>query len=1108
MDPTYLGALEATLNQTLAPDSAQIKQATQRLSKELLPNAHALPALVQLVSSASQDHTRHLAAVEARKLVFSAWEKTDPATKTQVREQVLSATFTQPQARVRHAAARVVAAIGDLDLDTGAWPELLPNLVKALQDASQDTRETAAYALYALVETNLPSLGSHVDDFIQLFGQLVADPSLRLVRVNAVQSMDCVAQLVEEDSAGISAARATAFKNTIPGMVAVLREVVGADDEEQARLVFNTFNSLAYVDFKLVGDNLFALVELMAEIAENTHLEEEYRVFGLQFLISCILVKKSKILAHKLGPRMTAAALRIALEDTEDPEEDDDDENENEESLPSSLALRLIASLASELPPLQVIQPLLEQLPTQLSLSAAPERRAVLLAVGVASLGAPDYYLTQISKLIPALAAGLRDGELIVRVAALRALSQLTSELQDAVADHHEQLLPLIIAIVDSSTTPRAYKYACFALDGLIEFMSHEAIAAYVGPLTTKLFDMLAHAQTAALRLAIVLAIGLTAYAGGKSFTPHFAGAIERLEPFASAATGPEATEDDIELRALTFENISTMARAVGLEAFLAYAKPLVEAAYALLESEHLRIRELGFAFISNMAKVYGAEFAGFLDQIVPQIIKCLGQEEFSFNANPGDDEEEELDDDNLDSKFNVLTGITIEKEIASVALAELALGTGSAFAPYVELLVLTLIEQIENSYGMREASMNALWKIACSMFEASHGKDFKAPKGVPHQAYVDTQILQLIVKVREITLEILKEEFDLTMVACILDNITEALQIMGPVAVLSLASETSLLETLCVDLMKILKNEHTCQMEDADETEDPEEEDDTSETEALLFESTLEVLIYLANTLQGDFVKVFASFKDVVLANVRSKSKNKRVSAIGALAEISSGIETANPYTEELLQVFIDRVVNDKLLEVRGNAAYGVGIVVEHAASDLSLAYPNILQLLFDLLNRADKEASIDDEETKDVVNRSYANACGCVARMTLKHETAVPLEHILSPLLAHLPLEAAFEENVPILTLLIKLYESGNALIAAHTEKVVNVLAQIFQKEAERLKLAGEATLGRESLLENMKQFKTPALRESTVQLLRFLEQKQPGVVSGHAILKAAMA
>lgn len=99
----------------------------------------------------------------------------------------------------------------------------------------------------------------------------------------------------------------------------------------------------------------------------------------------------------------------------------------------------------------------------------------------------------------------MKDPELIVKVAALRTLTQLTSELQDIVTDYHEQLLPLIIEIVDSASSVMVYKYATYALDGLIEFMSHEAMGKYIEPLMHKLFHMLGQANSVSLKLLLFL---------------------------------------------------------------------------------------------------------------------------------------------------------------------------------------------------------------------------------------------------------------------------------------------------------------------------------------------------------------------------------------------------------------------------------------------------------------------------------------------------------------------------------------------------------------------------------------------------------------------------
>jgi len=1106
MDSQYLAALEETLQQTFSP--ATVKQATTKLSKEFYTNSLALPSLLHILQNGSSDQLKQLAAVEARKLIGLKWETVDASIKPQIKEGLLKSTFTQDSKLIRHSSARVVAAIGEYDLQDNTWPDLLPTLISAVQSSDAQAKEMAVYTLYTLLETQIPALLPHLDDFVTLFAGLLQDQTSQDIRVNAVLSLDVLSQFIEEDDE-IDINLANKFKASIPGMVSVLKEVILADDTDKAKSVFNVFNSLIFLDNKLVGDQLVPLVQFVAEIAVNSSIDEEYRCMALQFLISAVSLRKSKIVSNNLGPLLTAATLKIASEeiDVDDELNNEDEENENEENSPPSLALRLMAMLSGELPPSQVIVPFFENLNSMVTSTDVYARRAGLLCIGVASSGAPDFFATQVGKIVPVLINGLQDPEVIVKVAAVRSLAQLSSELQDAIAEYHEQLLPLIIEIINSATHVMAYKHACYALDGIIEFMSHEAIAQYLEPLMTKLFSMLETAHSSSLKSAIVSAIGSTAFAGGKGFTPYFNQSIQVLEPFVANAGQTEGmSEEDIELRAITFENISTMARAVGSESFSVYAKPLVEAAYVALKSEHSRIRESGFAFISNMAKVYGSEFAGFLDEIVPQILECLEQEEFSFNANPEDEDEFDEDgDEDLSNNFKINTGITIEKEIASVALAELATGTGAAFAKYVEPSIKTLSEQVEISYGMREGAMNALWRIVRAMFKATYGENFAAPKGVPQQSYVDASLLQLIKQVRDITVANLEEEFELTLVACDLDNFSEALQAFGSAAVLNDASDTASLEKLCVQLMNILKKEHGCQIDDEEPVDEGE---DASETEALLFESALEVLILLAVCLGSDFVRIFPSFKDVILANVTSKSKNKRVSAIGGLAEISAGLKDANPYSQEFLQIFIDRLANDKSFEVKGNAAYGVGIIIENSTEDVSGHYQQILQMLFHLLNKSDEQAKIDDEETKDVVNRSNANACGCVARMALKNPLIIPVEHVLPALLSHLPLQAAPEENTPILRWIINLYESGNELIISQTERVVQIFAEIFQKEADRLKLVEESTLGREENIDKMKQFQNEEVKQKVVELLKFLNQKYANVVSSHEILKNVIA
>ncbi|ONH66968.1 Importin subunit beta-4 [Cyberlindnera fabianii] len=1110
MDSQFVAALEQLLIQAATPDSSVIKAATAKLSSEFYVQPVALPALLQIVQTNQNEQTRFLAAVEARKLVAKHWESLDEATRTHIKDEILKTAFTESVKNIRHQIARIIPSIAEFEFEKGKWTEIFQILITAsTDDSSVQNKETAVFILFSLLESGIAEIGNNIGSFIELFTKTAADQSSIDVRIYSVLCLG-VCSAVAEGVVDENPSLAGLVQNAIPSMVQVLKEVIAAGDSVHAKMVFNTFNDLLLLDTKLLGDNIVGLIQIMIEIALNTDVDEDIRNFSIQFLSSAVTFRKNKIISKKLGRDITLAALKIASSeiDIEAELDDEEDDNENEESDPSSLALRLIAISASELPPSQVVNTIFEQLPAMLGSSNQFERRAGVLSMGVAVVGAPDYYTTQLEKIMTALVAGLKDSELIVRVAALRSLSELISELKEYMSKYYEQLLPLLIEAIDSATHATVYKYACTSLDVLIEYMSVEAVSKYIDPLMTKLFHMLQVTENSKLRAIIVSAIGSTAYAAGSSFIPYFAKSIETLEPYIKDAAAIEGmSDDDIELRALSFENISTMARAVKSETFGQFAAPLIDAAYAAIQSDNSRLKESGFAFITNMAKVYGKEFAPFLPNILPEIYRCLEQEEFALGGQ--DDDENELgEEEDFQDNFQVHTGITIEKDIAAIALAELALGTKELFIPHVEKSVTALIEQAKESYGMRETALTSLWKVADALM-STQLQPKKFPKGAPSGSYIDSNTLAVVQQARALSIESLPEEYEFAMVTAILESITELLFKYGPIIVMD-NGDSSYLQKLCGDLMTIIKGEHLCQTLDDEELAD-DEELDSSESDSLLYESALELLVALATALGPNFDQIFGSFKDIIATAATGKDKAKRITAVGALADISIGLKEANPYTDSLLQLLVERLQNDKSVEVRGNAAYGVGVLVFYGQADYSSTYPAIFNALSQLLSKVEKKAANvaeDDEETQDNVKRGFANACGCVARLALKHQDATPLNVVLPSLFEHLPLKIAFEENKPIFELFIKLYHSGNQEIVQYTPKVLEIFAHVFVKQAEIEKLERESTLGREENIDALKQFDGAEIKNNVVELLKYLNSNFNGVVSQNEILASVIA
>lgn len=1097
----YLADLEQTLAAVLSPDSKAIKGATDHLKKQLYTDKQALPALIHVTQHSSNTGIRQLAAVEAKKLVAKQWEQQDQATQQGIRQSLVEAAFRDQARTIRHSMARLVAAIADIDIPKKLWPDLLQTLVTGATDANRQTREMATFMILCVLENFPLDWLEHTGSFLQLFGRTLQDAESAEVQSTSVSALEVISSYIEEEDK-LMAELAGTFQGLIPSMINVLKTSIkdGGADPDRTKNLFTSFNSFVLLDMRLLGSHFFEIVQLMLEVVMDTSLDNEIRCFALQTLTECVTYRKAKLAQAKLGVQLAQCALKVSCEADQDEVESaldsEDEENENEEDEPATLALRLLNTLAINLSPQQAIDPVLQAAPTMLQSSNAFERRAALLAIGVCSEGAPDYICARLTRIVQLIVAGLRDSSLVVQAAALRTLSQLGEDLKDSLADFHAQLMQPIITIIDSTDKILIYKYATYALDTLVEYMANEDVRLYLEPLMNKLFQMLDRAQTSSLKSAIVSAIGSVAYAAGIAFKPYFEPSIKYLEPFiADIGNTNGLSDDDIDLRAQTFENISSMARAVRSEAFAPYAESLVNSAYSAINSDSDRLREAGFAFISNLAKVYGSQFGGaFLAKIVPQICECLQQNEIDINVEDGGDADA-LNEDDLAEHLNVHTGITVEKEVALVALSELATATGAEFTPYVEKVIPVLENQIEESYAIREAALSAMWKIVYAMYKVHGGSN--------------ATVAQLISHARHTTAELLPDEYDISMVLSCLDCLVEYIKSIGKLAVFDPQDQDSL-PTICQQLALLMKGQHISQLQDEDEDIPKDEQESSSETDAVVYDSSLEVLVSLSKAFGPDFSKLFAPFKDLVLSQASSKDKSKRVSCLGCMAEICNNMKQSNPYQQEMLQIFAQRLAMDPSTEVKGNAAYGSGIIFTNAGFDASSAYGPVLESLSKILNLSRDQFKDEngDPESEEIVNRTLANACGCLARMTLKNAGAVPFSGLLAPFLAHLPLQTAFEENKPVFELIMKLYSENNQQLLESTPKVVEIFAEVFQKEANKDKLIRESTLGREENVERLNQFDSDETKMKVVQLLKFLEQKFPGTVSSKATLKGVLS
>ena len=140
--------------------------------------------------------------------------------------------------------------------------------------------------------------------------------------------------------------------------------------------------------------------------------------------------------------------------------------------------------------------------------------------------------------------------------------------------------------------------------------------------------------------------------------------------------------------------------------------------------------------------------------------------------------------------------------------------------------------------------------------------------------------------------------------------------------------------------------------------------------------------------------------------------------------------------YTPQLLELGL-RGLADSESEVQSNAAFLVGCIATSSNTDLSRQYGQILAALQPLFN-------VNDDK-KDSI-RARDNACGAIARLMLKNQAAIPVEQVLPPLIAALPLQQDFEPYTNLFEVFFRLASENNPTLIGHLDQLTAVFAHVL--------------------------------------------------------------
>ncbi|EJT96591.1 ARM repeat-containing protein [Dacryopinax primogenitus] len=1041
MDPTFVNGLHALLTTASASsDTTQIKAATATLAQQYYRNPQCVPALFQILLTAPDAGVRQLAGVELRKRIASnhakLWTETAVEIRNEIKTKILEFALHEPISIVRHTAARVIAAIASCEMREKAWPTLLPWLYEASTAPAASTREVGVFILYSLTDSINEPFSAHVSEVYELFRRTIQDPESMEVRVNTIRALGMLAQFIDAEEKG----QVRTFQSIFPQILAVLRDCVATDNSDGAKHGFDVIETLLILDTPLIGKALPELVEFFLTVAVNKEVDESIRVMALNALIYTIKYRKNKIQSLGLAKSILERIMPIGCEDEPDEEEEDN---------PCRLCFRCIDSLATTFPPSQVF-PTLHTLVTQYVSSPDPsQRKCAMVSFGVAIEGCSEYIRPHILSLWPFLDAGLNDQEWRVRKAACIALGCVCEFLGDEAAERHEIFLPAILRLMGEEQTRST---ACQALDSYLECLG-DHILPYLDELMVRLIGLLETADRQ-MQSTIIGAIGSAAHAAKARFTPYFPEFMKRIEPCFFLTK-----EEDLDLRSIAVDTAGTLAEAVGAEAFRPCFEPMMQQAMAGLKLESYRIHECNYLFFIVMSRVFPDLMEPYLAAIVPELMKSCKEAEYKIGSADEleaallgngtaeapleikSDEDVDIDledaaDADVDDILNVSSAQAVEKEIAADAMGQIFANVKLPFLPYVENCLEMLVALLEHYYeGIRKAAVQSLIEFLRTFYVLAN---YEWTPGQPSAPLHDN-----VVKIRDVIMEALTDasssDEEKSSVAVLCSTLGELLTSYGPTVLGTYGEQVANLAT------SVLDRTHVCQ-QDTDQETLPEDmlDEDQAEYDSVLTSSAMDLVAGLAHAYAGEFKGAFPKYMTLIATYAgKGHSLADRSAAIGTFGEIIGAMGAAvTEFTEPLFQILYPALA-DEGVEVRSNAAYALGVLVENSQVDTSSQYVNILRTLQPFFQTPESAAG--------TTLNARDNACGAVARMLLKNLTAVPPEQVLPTLFAALPLKNDTQENKPVFKCILHIYQANPALLDPYWDLLLKLFQHVLVPAGE---------------------------------------------------------
>ncbi|XP_017862294.1 PREDICTED: importin-4-like isoform X2 [Drosophila arizonae] len=1030
----------------LCTDTERIRQATSELGKAY-ENPETLNALCQIIVSQREPQVRQFAAVLLNKRLqkLRNWQMVPANQKESIKTGMLQALIAEKEKSVKNAIAQFIGSLVRHEEEKkDSWLAELLNFIYSRCNVDDPKESELGSSIFATLTDAAPDqFVSHMDSICQMFAAVLmsaeAKGNLSTPTVaNITMGMSYLMPFVS----GHTSAEQTVLK-ILPLIIKTVFAFAQKGDEQEFCIVFDVIDSIAEYVPKLLNNNVKHLMEFCLETANNKQIDDSIRVQVVTFIGRVVRIKKKAIVKQKLLEPIIAVIFEMMCCETEL----DDDELFTGESSnsPVTAATQTLDLLAINLSPEKLIPPLLQLLEPALQSPDPLRRRAAYLCIAVIAEGCSEAICNKyLEVMLNIVKSGIADNSPIVRIASFFALGQFSEHLQPEISRFAPQILPvlfdflqqLVIEIKSGNPEPKHTDRMFYALENYCQNLE-EDIVPHLPLLMSRLFDTLDTNNSIHLRVLGLSAVSATALAAREHLMPYFPKIVEILKNYLVK----ECSEEMKELRNEAIDTLASITRVVGKDNFIPLANDTMAYCLMMLDDgpNDPDFRRAIYNLIGALSIVVKESMSTVFPKIIDRLIESVistedmlpindengGNRLFNGEAAASnididlDNTDDEDDDD--EEAYQVENDYVFEKEEAILALKELAMNTGSAFAPYLQTSFENVYKVIEHQQeNIRKSAIEAIAAFVSSLYKMGDAEGVKRACLIIMPKFA----------------HMIREDEDQGVVIHLLDMLSDIF-----VEVKSAAVPTQEIGDMIFACIKdVLNNKMACQFNEPSGGGDEEEAED-SEFDELLIENAGNLLPSFGKALTPEifsmyFGRVYQYYLNKLNKAKRNDLSEQRTFVYGALADSfqSLGVCVAT-YFDELCPVFVDGV-NDPEPKARQNCYFGLGELVLHAEEKSFESFHVILQALSGAIASETNAPALD-------------NICGAVSRMIVTNHNIVPLAQVLPVLLSHLPLREDMDENDMVHKAFRVLYMHARPAIVEYIEQILKITIDVLYKD-----------------------------------------------------------